>query len=214
MADQLCTTAQVKNRLQNAAAGVTFSATDTTTISELIDQVSGWIETFTGRKLVPEVGATYVFDTESGQVLRVPRGIRTITSMGVAPSIHQPDTGGTFTTVPAADILLRPKAVDLPIGFPPTEVHISRGVLAGTISRFGRVDNGCTITGDFGFAATPPDVQGVAIDAVVAAFQSRKNGASGVMGAEAEAITPWNAFFGRGSPQRQTLDRYRYQAIA
>jgi hypothetical protein len=211
VADQLCTTAQVKTRI--FPTGVT-DATDDALISELIDQVSAWIETFTGRKLVPEVGATYVFDTEAGQVLRVPRGIRTITSMGVAPTVHQPDAAGTYTTIPAADILLRPKAVDLPIGFPATEVHLSRGTLAGTIRSFGRVDNGCTLTGDFGFAATPPDVAAVAIDAVVIAYSHRKDGSSGAVGPDDVPLPPWARFFSRGSPQRDTLNRYRYQAIA
>jgi hypothetical protein len=211
MADQLCTTAQVKTRI--FPTGVTDTGDDAL-ISELIDQVSGWIETYTGRKLVPEVAATYVFDTEPGQVLRVPRGIRTITSMGVAPTIHQPDTGGTYTTVPAADILLRPKAVDLPIGFPPTEVHISRGVLVGTISKFGRVDNGGTITGDFGWSATPPEITAITIDAVVIGYSHRKDGSSGAVGPDDVALPPWARFFSRGSPQRDTLNRYRYMALA
>jgi hypothetical protein len=213
MADQLCTSAQVKNRLQNAAAGVTFSATDTTTISEMIDQASDFIQDYCHRKLVPDDAATYVFDTQYGYVLHIPKGIRTITSMGVNNTTHQPDSGGSYTTVAAADRLLRPKAGDLPLGWPPTEVRISRGTLVGTIVRFGTIENGCTITGNFGFAATPPAIQAVAIDAVVAAFQARKNGVSGVMGAEADAIVPWSQFFGRGSPQRQTLDRFRYPVI-
>src|SRR5262245_19907386 len=120
MADQLCTTTKVKTR-----RWIT-DATDDTLISELIDQVSAWIQGYTGRKLVPEAAATYVFDTHAGYVLRIPRGIRTITSMGVA-SGHQPDSGGTYTTVTAADRLLRPKAEAAPEGWPFTEVRISRG---------------------------------------------------------------------------------------
>ena len=214
MADQLCTPAQVKNRLQNAAAGVTFSATDTTTISELIDQASDFIQHWTGRKLVPDNGATYTFDTQSGYILRIPRGIQSVTTLQVNNSTHQPDSGGTYTTVAASDFILRPRAQDLPGGWPALEIRISRGTLAGTISYFGTIENGAKITGNFGFAATPPDIQAVCIDAVVAAFQSRKMGASGVMGADADAIVPWSNFFGRGSPQRQTLDRYRVPVIA
>lgn len=207
MADQLCTTAQVKSRVNIT------DATDDVLLSELIDQVSSWIEGFTGRKLVPEVGATYVFDTEAGYVLRIPRGIRAITSMGVASQVHQPDVAGTYTTVPASDRILRPKAVDLPEGWPSTEVRISRGTLTGTVSAFGRIDNGCTITGDFGFVATPPDIQAVAIEAVVNAYQVRKNGAAGAIGADGMAIAPWVQFFSQGSPQRGTVERYRFQAF-
>ena len=209
MADQLCTTGQVKNRLQNAAAGVTFSATDTTTIGELIDQVSDWVQHYTGRKFVPDNAATYVMDTTAGYTLRIPRGIRTVTSMGINILTHQPDTGGSYTTLSAATILLRPSTADLPVGWPPTEVRLSRA----TTSVFATVENGATITGNFGFATTPPDIAAVTIDAVVAAFQTRKMGASGVIGAEGDAVVPWVSFFSRGSPQRGTLDRYRYQAI-
>lgn len=209
MADQLCTTAQVKVRI--FPAGVT-DAVDDTLISELIDEVSAFIQNYTGRKFVAEAAATYTFDTMVGYVLRVPRGIRSITTMGVA-STSQPDAGGTYTTVAAADRLLRPLAVDLPEGWPATEVRISRGTLAGTIARFSRADNGCTITGNFGFATTPVDIQAVAIDAVVAAYASRANGASGVIGADGLPIPPWAGYFGKSSPQRSTLERYRYQSL-
>jgi hypothetical protein len=212
MADQLCTTAQVKARLQTSAGGVTFTAADDTLIGELIDQVTSFVQAYTGRKLVPEAGATYVFDTVYGSVLHIPRGIRVITSMGVAQT-HQPDSGGTYVSIPAADRLLRPKAADLGNGWPYTQVQLTRGTLAGTVRYYATAENGCTITGDFGFATVPPDMQGVSIDATVAAFQSRKNGASGVIGAEDGALVPWSTFFSKGSPQRATLDRYRYLAI-
>ena len=210
MADQLCTTAQIKARI--FPAGVTDTADDTL-ISELIDQVSDYIEQTTGRKLVPVSSTTYVFDTVSGYVLRVPIGIRTISAFGVALT-HQPDSGGVYTTVPAADYLLRPKAQDASQGWPFTEVRITRGLLTGMIGAFGSVQNGATITGTFGFAATPPDIQGVAMDAVIAAYQARKLGTSGVIGADMGALTPWSQFFSFGSPQRATLDRYRYPGIA
>ena len=209
MVDQLCTTAQIKARVN--PAGVSDSVDDTL-ISELIDEVSAWVQNYTGRKFVADAAATYVFDTSAGYVLRIPRGIRSITSMGVATT-HQPDSGGTYTTVPAADVLLRPRAQDLPEGWPAFEVWLSRGTLAGTVATFSTVQNGCTITGNFGFAAVPKDIEAVTIDAVVAAYASRKNGASSVLGAEDGALPPWSSFFGRGSPQRGTLDRYRHMPV-
>lgn len=211
MADQLCTIAQVKARI--FPAGVTDTADDTL-LTELIEQISDYIEQYTGRKLVPVASTTYVFDTTAGYVLRVPIGIRTISSLGVNNLTHQPDSGGSYTTVAAADYLLRPKVQDGPQGWPFTELQISRGTLAGTISAFGNIANGATITGTFGFAATPPDIQSTTIDAVVAAFQARKDGASGVIGSEFGALTPWSDFFGPGSPQRQIIDRYRYIGFA
>ncbi len=207
MADQFATASNVKDRV-----GIT-DVTDDTMLGLMCDEVTAWMQGYMGRRMIPETAATYVFDTEYGSVLYVSRGIRTITSMGVA-STHQPDSAGTYTAIPAADILLRPKAVDAPEGTPFTEVHITRGTLAGTIRYFYRADNGCTITGNFGPAAVPADLRAAAIDAVAAAYAVRRQGASGVIGADDIAAVPWSQFFGRGSPQRATLDRYSWQAIS
>lgn len=204
MADQLCTATDVKTQAK------INDALDDAFISSLIDRCSAFIEGYTLRKFVPDDAATYVFDTEYGTTLFIPRGIRVITSMGVATT-HQPDSGGTYTTVPAADRLLRPKPVDLPLGWPPTEVRISRAAL--TVPLFASVENGCTITGNFGFAATPDDIKQVTIDAVIAAWSHRRDGASSVIGADAAAAVPWSQYFGPDSPQRATLDRYAFQAI-
>lgn len=204
MADNLCTLTDVK--LQ---ARIT-DTNDDVFLQALIDRCSAYIEGYTGRKLVPDDAATYVFDTSAGWSLYVPRGIRTVTSMGVA-STHQPDSGGAYTTVTAADRLLRPKAVDLPLGWPPTEVRISRA--ATSVARFYDAENGCTITGNFGFAAVPADIAAVTVDAVIAAWSHRRDGSSSVIGADAAAGVPWKDYFGPDSPQRQTLDRYAYTAV-
>lgn len=203
MADQYCTIAQVKARLNPAGVSDTV---DDTMLTEMVEQVSDWIAHFTGRKFVPDNAATYTFDTTGGYVLRIPKGIRTVTSMGIATLSHQPDTGGTYTTLSAATIMLRPSNGDLQVGWPPTEIRLSRA----TTSVFATIENGATVTGNFGFAATPPDIQAVTIDATVAAYQNRKLGTSGVIGAEGPAIVPWVSFFSSGSPQRATLERYRY----
>lgn len=211
MADQLCTLAQVKARTE------VTDTDDDALITELIEQVSAWVEGYTGRRFVPDNGATKVFDTEPGSVLRIPYGIRSVTSMGVNTLQHQPDSGGSYTAVPAADILLRPKPIDLPPGWPADvfyEVRISRGTLAGTVRGFGRIDNGATITGNFGFASVPLDIAAIALDAVVTVFNARQSGASEVIGAGDVAVTPWRSFFGKGTPQLRTLDRYRHWAVA
>lgn len=203
MADQLCTIAQVKARLN--PAGVS-DALDDTMLTEMVEQVSDWIQHFTGRKFVPITSTTYTFDTTAGYVLRVPIGVRSVTSMGINALSNQPDSGGTYSTLSAATIMLRPLAIDLPVGWPPTEIRLSRA----TSSVFATVENGATVTGTFGWAATPPDIQAVTIDATVAAYQNRKLGTSGVIGAEGDAIVPWVSYFSSGSPQRATLERYRY----
>ena len=195
MADQLCTVAQVKTR-----ARIT-DATDDTLLSELIDQVSDWIQDKTKRRFVPEVGATYTVDTMAGSTIEVRRGIRTVTSLSVAMT-DQPDTGGVYTAVAAADILLRPVALDRRLGAPPTVI-----LIRGSAPRLRQALNGAVIVGDFGYAVTPPEITSVAIDAVIAAYGARGKPASSVIGADGRAIFPWATFFTAGSPQSNTLAR-------
>lgn len=198
MADKLVTEAQVKTRL-----GIT-DATDDGLIGELIEQVTDYIQTYTGRQLVATSGVTYVVDTAPGSAIEVPRGIRAVTALSVASS-DQPDTGGSYTAIAAADVLLRPAPIDRQPGWPATSI-----LIRGTYARLGRGwINGATVTGDWGFAAVPPAIQAVAIDVVTAAYVVRRQGASGVIGADETAVTPWAAYFAWGSPQRQTLLRYR-----
>jgi hypothetical protein len=203
LADQLCTTAQVKSRV-----GVT-DATDDTLISELIDQVSDWIQQYVGRRLVPISSATYIRDTSYGYSFYFPQGIRTVSALSVATS-NQPPTGGTYTTVAATDYKLYPEYPAQ--GWPQTELRLLRAAV-GSIRYFKDAENGLSITCTSGFTATPPDMQSVAIDAVVAAYTNRQDGASGVIGADVMAVTPWSEFFSRGSPQRGTIERYRDLAV-
>lgn len=170
MADQLCTPVQVKTRLGITDAG------DDVVISEIVDQVSDEIQAFCWRKLVPDNGATYVFDTEFGHTLAIPRGIRTVTSMGVA-ALDQPDAGGAYSAVTASTILLRPVPAERKPGWPATEVRLTQSPLDVRIP-FRTAANGATITGDFGFAATPPVIQRIAIAAAVREYLDRRRGGS------------------------------------
>ena len=204
MADALCTIAQVKARLFPAGPA---DMADDTLITELVEEVSDWIEHFTGRKLLAVASTTYIFDTTAGYVLRIPIGVRSVSALGVNNSAHQPDTGGSYTAVTAANILLRPTVPDLPVGWPPTEIRLSR---AQTVI-FGTIENGASVTGTFGWATTPPDIQAVAIDGTVSAYQMRKNGTSGVFGADSDTGVPWWQFT---AASMRTLKMYRYIGIA
>lgn len=199
MADQLCTKAQVKarNEIPDAA--------DDTVIDELIDQVTDFIQDFTHRRLLPDNAKTYFLDTADGSVLDVPRGIRAVTSLDLAAS-DQPDTGGVFTSsIAAADILLRPSELFRRPDWPPTQIWIRNP----GIGRFTAGLNRAKLVGDFDFAAAPLAIVAVAIDAVVAAFAARTDGASEVIGADDVPSVPWAKYFSEGSPQLKTLMRYR-----
>jgi hypothetical protein len=172
MADQLCTTAQVKTRIGIPVGDVT----DDTVISEIIDQVSDEIQHFTRRKLVPENATTYVFDTQLGHTLVIPRGIRAVTAMGVA-ALDQPDAAGAYSAVTLSTILLRPVPSERKPGWPATEIRLTQSPLDIRIP-FRTAANGATVTGDFGFAATPPVVVRIAIAAAVAEYLDRRRGGS------------------------------------
>jgi len=197
MADQLVTLAQIKARL-----GIT-DATDDVLLGELNDQATDFIQDLTRRKLVPEVGATYIVDTAAGSVIDVTRGIRAVTTLEVAAA-DQPDTGGTYSAIAAADILLRPSSIDRRPGWPATRILIK-----GTIGRLADALNGARIVGDFGFAAVPPLIQAIALDAIATAYTAKQAGDSDAIGEEGSPVAVWARMFAEGTDQRATLDRYR-----
>lgn len=196
---QLTTTAKVKARI-----GIT-DATDDALISELIDQVSDFIQDYTGRWFTPHDAQTFVVDTASGSEIDVPRGVRAVTALGLASS-DQPDTAGTYSALtPISRVVLRPSPLERRDGWPATRILITGGAAAFAVAAV----NGASITGDFGFAAVPPAIEAIATDAVVTAYSARNAGASEVVGAGATAIEPWSRFFGAGTAQLETLERYR-----
>ena len=92
MADMAATLADAKAQLRIA------DATDDAYLTALLEGVTDWIQDYVRRKVVPEAGATYLVDTAYGSTIYLPRGIRTVTTLGIATT-HQPDTGGTYTTI-------------------------------------------------------------------------------------------------------------------
>lgn len=176
MADQLCTTAQVKTRI-----GIT-DATDDALISEVIDQVSDEIQQFTGRKLVAEAATTYYLDTTIGHSIAIPRGIRAVSSMGIAATDQPDDGSGTYLAVTLTDILLRPASIERKPGWPATELRLKSGPI-DTRLPLRTAANGAKIVGDFGFATTPPAVVRIALEAAAAEYLDRTRG--GQAGSEA-----------------------------
>lgn len=200
MADQLVTLAQIKARIFPTGL---VDATDDTLLGELNDQATDWIQEFTGRRFVPVAAQTYVVDTIAGSVIEIPRGVRACTALAIASS-DQPDTGGTYTAVLAADILLRPSSLYRKAGWPATRI-----VIKGTTGRLTTALNGAQLTIDEGFASVPPAVQAVALDAVATAYTARSAGDSDVAGADGSPIAVWARLFAPGTVQRSTLERYR-----
>lgn len=171
---QLCTVYDVKQRLGIPAAN-TDSDED---IAEFIRQVTDAILDFTERDLIrrPLAGTgTFLFDVErTGRTFWLPGGINTLGSVEVATA-SQPESGGTYTTVPAADVFMRPTASERRAGWPATRIEISNQ--SGSFFYMGY--NTLRLTDSaLGWSAVPARVNGVAVSAVVRKFITKEAGAS------------------------------------
>lgn len=176
----------------------TLTANAKEAILEKIRQVTTAVEGYTGRWFVPRPlsgTTTYRFHTGYGRKLHIPKGIRSITTLGVASS-DQPESGGTYTTV--TDAFLDPPAWERD-DWPALYVCLPR------TGSFYDATFGVEITGEFGWARVPYDIQGVAIRAVI-----RRH--LGKAGTGAVAIGPEGQEFllpDMSGADRLVLDRYR-----
>lgn len=201
MADQLVTLAQIKARVFPVN---TVDTAEDTLLGELNDQATDFIQELTGRRFVAQAGVTYVVDTAAGSRIDIPRGVRACTALAIA-STDQPDTGGSYTAVAAADILIRPQPMYRRPGWPGTFILLRNSA----VGKLSAALNGAQLTIDEGFAAVPPAVQAIALDAIAAAYAARGAGDSDVIGADGSPVAMWARMFSPGTAQRETLDRYR-----
>lgn len=172
-AGQLCSVYDVEQEL-----GQTLTANDKEMVLEKIRQVSAAIEGFTGRWFAPRPlsgTTTYRTHTRSGRVLRIPKGIRSITTLSVATT-DQPTSGGTYTAATATDYYIDPPDIERDANWPGTSVRFRS--TSGTL--FYDASFGVEIVGAFGWASVPFDVQGVAIRAVVRRYIGKGGGGAAV----------------------------------
>lgn len=196
----LCSLYDVKQRIGLSAS----NTEDDETILEFIRDVSVDIMGYTGRQFAPDPSSgtkTYRLHTRAGYTLWVPKGIRSITTLGIATS-DQPATGGTYTTAIASDYFLDPPEYERSYGWPATRIVFRSA--AGT--RFYNASYGAEITGAFGWATAPADIQGIAASAVIRRFAGKETATLAIaLGPEAgirllRDITP---------AQQAKLDWYR-----
>lgn len=186
---------------------------------EKIRQVSYEIERYCGRWLAPRPTnpastKTLLFDVErpfwtreltlSSEQRIV--GIRTLSALGVA-TVSQPETGGTYTSATVADVLLRPR----PTADGPASRIVFNYPATGAISTFWPGYNTVSVTGSFGPAEVPPDIQAVATIAAVRRFSGKGTGAPTVsLGPDGGVVMLTNF-----SPDMmKTLDAYRVFNVA
>jgi Phage gp6-like head-tail connector protein len=151
---------------------------------DLIGETTDDIEDYCGRWFIPRpaFGTTTVLMSprRDGTVLEIPRGIRSLTSLGYA-TIDQPDAGGAFTAIDVTQVSLQPGAMDRERGWPATEIVLleTLGIVfyAGT--------NRVQIVGGLGFAAPPRPIVSIAKNVIIRRFVGKASGVAQVVGAGA-----------------------------
>jgi hypothetical protein len=174
----LCTLANVK------LAIFPTSYTDTTddvTLQLYIDAVTGEVQEYTGRQFVSDTGATdYYFDVAAlSRTLYIAQGVQSVTAVSYAKT-SQPASGGTYTAITAANILLRPLAQVRRSGFPADTLVITD---TDAISWFYPGYNTVKVNGTLGFATVPAEIERLAVAIVVRRWQARRGGQSNDIGA-------------------------------
>lgn len=159
----LCSLYDVGQRL-----GGFSTDSDRDTALELIRAMTTAIEGYTGRWFNPrplQGSATYRTHTRNGRVVRFPKGIREITSLGAATT-DQPASGGSYDAITGGTYYVDPPEIERSAGWPGLAVRL----LSSSTQRFYTASFGAEITGKFGWSAPPPDIADIAANAVIRKF--------------------------------------------
>lgn len=168
-----CSIHDAKQRL-----GITVAdTTDDEELVQIISQTAGFIESKTGRPLYPDPVLIYTFDgagaVDNGKTLLVPRGVRTVSAI-----THATTTGGTPVAVAATDYILRPLVQDRPPGWPATEIRLTDvAALPYWYPAYANV----VVTGTFGWAAVPREIEAIALRLVINAWKLRGSGGADIV---------------------------------
>ena len=174
----------------------TADTTDDALITTICGQVNDWLEDEIGRPVGPLASQTYTFDGDGSDCLYVRQGIRTITTLSIAPV-----TGDT--KVAETNFVLLPRVQDRRTGWPAFEVKLTDLSTAVFYRGFGNVE----IVGDFGWEAIPPDLKEIAEVAVVRAWHARQTGQTDIVGTD-ETGNPVVSRFISGKDMK-TIRRYK-----
>jgi len=178
MALAYTSSATIKTRL-----GITDSVDDDL-IASYATAVNEWVETFTGRQIGPTTGGTATFDgyndiSDDCKTLYVPQGVRTITSLTVAPQ-----TGATPVSATAGDLIIQPR-VHNRVGpdWPGTEIRIS-DYPSGLVTYFTYGYGNIVLVGDLGWASIPVKITELATAIAVRIWHARKAGQTDIVGSD------------------------------
>lgn len=206
----ICSLDDVTNRLAGTA-----SANDRELLLEFIRQTGREFQNWTGRLFVrdPLSGTeTMTFDalgraiSPDRRTFHFPKGLATVTQLRVKDG-----TDGTFAIVPASDWFLRPVAEARDIGWPATRIEMTdRPSAANTRSTFHAGYGTIEIIGARGFDTVPPDVAGIAENAVIRRWTAKGSGTATALGSDEFAVRTLRWV----SPEeREMLNMYRVPRI-
>lgn len=174
----------------------TADTTDDALLTTIVGQVNDWIEDEVGRPIGPLTAQTYTFDGDGSDCLYIRNGIRTITTLSIAPV-----TGDA--KVAETNFVLLPRTQDRRSGWPAFEVKLTDL----SVVRFYQGYSNVEIVGDFGWAAIPPDLTEVAEVACVRAWHARQTGQTDIVGTD-ETGNPVVSRFVSGKDMK-TIRRYK-----
>ena len=112
-------------------------------------------------------------------------------------------TGGSYTVVPATDYFLRPLPQDRAPGWPATRIELSD--LSGEY--FHRGYSTVRVKAVTGWPAIPDDITGIALTAVVRAWQARQSGQTDIVGNDETGAPIVSRYL--SARDRDTLKAYR-----
>lgn len=167
----------IKTRL-----GITDTVDDDL-ITSYATAVNEWIETYAERQLGPTQGGTATFDgfndvSDDGRTLYVPQGIRTVTSLTVAPA-----TGATGVAATAGDLVILPRSHNRTPDWPGWEIRIIDSP-TGAVTYFPAGYGNIVLIGDFGWSAIPAKVAEIATTIAVRIWHARKSGQTDIVGSD------------------------------
>ena len=192
-----------------ARLGITDS-TDDTLITGYVNATNEWIEQYCGRQVGPTTGGTATFDaaydcSTDGRTLYVPQGVRSITSLTVAPS-----TNATAVSATVADLVILPRSHNRRPDWPGFEIEIVDSP-TGSVTNFGTGYGNIVLIGNLGWASIPYKLTEIAEALVVRIWHARQSGQTDIVGSD-ETGAPVVSRFVSGE-DRATLKDYKVHRL-
>ena len=184
-------------------------STDDTILDDIIADVNQDVEDMTGRAIGPSTVTNELLDghdaLEDGRCLLYPKGIRTVTTLEVASG-----TGESFSTVPSADIFIRPGAAYRQPDWPAFEIWMTDvPSTTNTLPVFLPGYANIRLTGAAGWVSIPSTLTSAAETTAVRTFLSNRAGHP--EGSDETGVRNYRALW-RGA-DLQTVQRFALKSV-